>query len=104
MSRQFKPGQLRPGILYDISASYALTASYVAALENLSQDKITTGPITASVQQSQSIFLITSASLDLFKIQETGVVILATQSAELTGSAPVGGMYFTSSSFFVGLD
>jgi hypothetical protein len=101
MSRQFKPGQLRPGVLYDISASYALTASYVT---NLSQDKITTGFITASVQQSASIFLITSASLDIFKIQDNGVVILATQSVDLTGSAPNGGMYFTSSSFFVGLD
>jgi hypothetical protein len=82
MSRQLKPGQLR----------------------NLFQDKITTGAITASVQQSESIFLITSASLDLFKIQNSGVVVLATQSAELTGSAPNGGIYFTSSSFFVGLD
>lgn len=101
MSRQFKPGQLRPGVLYDISASYALTASYVP---NLSQDKISIGLITASVQQSASIFLITSSSLDVFKIQDNGVVIFATQSSELIGTAPIGGMYFTSSSFYVGLD
>ena len=99
--RQFKPGQLQTGAIYPISASYALTASYVT---NLSQDKITTGFITASVQQSASIFLITSASLDIFKIQDNGVVIFATQSVNLTGSAPNGGMYFTSSSFFVALD
>ena len=31
-------------------------------------------------------------------------VILSTQSTELQGFAPAGGIYFTSSSFFVGLD
>jgi hypothetical protein len=29
---------------------------------------------------------------------------VATQSVELTSSAPNGGIYFTSGSFFVGLD
>lgn len=94
--RQFKPGQLQPGLLYDITASYALNSSV--------QNKIVSGEITASVQETSSIFLITSASLDLFKIQNNGVVILSTQSAELSNPAPAGGMYFTSSSFFVGLE
>lgn len=58
---------------------------------------------------------ITSANNDIFIIKnivgnsiltvsQSGVVILATQSAELIGPAPVGGIYFTSSSFFVGLE
>jgi hypothetical protein len=57
---------------------------------------------------------ITSANNDIFIIKninnqavltvsQSGVVILATQSVELTGFAPNGGMYFTSGSFFVGL-
>ena len=29
MARQFKPGQLQTGSLFNISSSYALTASYV---------------------------------------------------------------------------
>ncbi len=101
--RQFKPGQLQPDLLYDISASFALTASYVEGL-NVSTDKITLGTVTGSVQTGSSAFLITSSSLDLFKVQNNGVVILATQSIELSNPAPYGGMYFTSSSFFVGLD
>jgi hypothetical protein len=32
------------------------------------------------------------------------VMGIATQSAELTGFAPNGGIYFTSASFWVGLD
>ena len=41
---------------------------------------------------------------DLLTITQSGVLVLSTQSAELTGSAPVGGIYFTSGSFFVGLE
>ena len=104
MSRQLKPGQLRTGSLYDITASFAVTASYVAGMSNLIQDRIATGNITASVQTSSSVFLITSASLDLFKIQNSGVVIFATQSTELSNPAPNGGIYFTSASMFIGLD
>jgi hypothetical protein len=37
-------------------------------------------------------------------VSQSGVVIVATQSVELTSSAPNGGIYFTSESFFVGLD
>lgn len=98
MARQFKPGQLRPGVLYDITASYALAAPGGVV------DKIVSGPITASVQQTDNIFLITSASMDLFAVSSSGVAVFATQSAELTNPAPNGGIYFTSSSFFVGLD
>ena len=58
---------------------------------------------------------ITSANNDIFIIKnwnnqpiltvsQSGVVVFATQSIELTGFAPNGGIYFTSSSFFVGLD
>lgn len=103
MSRQLKPGQLRTGVLYDITSSFALTASYVEGL-NVSADKIVSGYVTASVQSGINAFLITSASLDLFKVQNNGVIVLATQSMELSNPAPYGGIYFTSSSLFVGLD
>lgn len=103
MARQFKPGQLRPGLLYDITSSYAVTASYVDG-ESIQTNRIIFGSITGSVQSGINAFLITSASLDLFKVQNNGVIVLATQSIELSNPAPNGGMYFTSSSFFVGLD
>ena len=98
MSRQFKPSQLKPG-LYDITASYATTASYAPP-----SYLIITGSVFAQVNTTNNIFLIRSGSKDILTITQSGVVILATQSAQLTGSAPVGGMYFTSGSFFVGLE
>jgi len=65
--------------------------------------QIITGSISAEVN-TDTLFLVKSASIDLFKIQSDRVIVVATQSAELSNSAPNGGIYFTSGSFFVGLD
>lgn len=94
---------------------------------------IATGSVTASVDITGDIFIIKSGSYKpltisstgmvsisgsadtLFLIKNTnnqpvltvsqsGVIVFATQSAELSSPAPYGGIYFTSSSFFVGLD
>lgn len=88
--------------------------------------RIVSGQVTASVEND--IFLITSASIELFKVTSTettlqsdvfliknisniptfkvseSIVYFATQSTELTGSTVAGGMYFTSTSFYVGLE
>lgn len=94
---------------------------------------IASGSVTASVNISSATFLITSASRNIFSIDNTGgvtisgsaqtmflvknslnnnilsvsqsgVVIIATQSLDPAGTAPNGALYFTSASFFVGLD
>ena len=61
---------------------------------------------SVSIQSSvNDIFLIKNlAGATLMKVSQSGVVVFATQSAAPTGTAPNGGIYFTSSSFFVGLD
>jgi len=95
--------------------------------------RIALGNVTASVATGSNIFLINSGSFEFFTINnqgsttisssapdiflirnsnntpvltvsQSGVIILSTQSVELTGYAPNGGIYFTSSSLFVGLD
>jgi hypothetical protein len=96
MARQIRSGQLSPGSLYNITASYAATASSATSFQN--QD------VVINVQPGTASFLLTSASIQLLQVTNTGVLILPTQSAELTGTAPIGAMYFTSSSFFVGLE
>ena len=108
MSRQFKPGQLQTGSLFNISSSYALTASF--ALNGgggntfpFSGSAVITGSLEIKSDAS-NIFLIKNFSNQtILTVSQSGVVVLATQSAELTGFAPNGGMYFTSGSFFVGL-
>jgi hypothetical protein len=108
MGRQFKPGQLQTGSLYNISSSYAVTASY--ALNStaggtfpFSGSAVITGSLEIK-SDINSIFIIKNFNnQSVLTVSQSGVVILATQSAELTGPAPYGGIYFTSESFFVGL-
>ena len=112
-----KPEQLRSGFfeitgsLFGTSsyANYALTASY--ALNGGSGSggggtpfRIATGSVSASVDVGSIIFLITNNNVPILTVSQRGVVIFATQSVNPTGNAPVGGIYFTSSSLFVGLD
>jgi hypothetical protein len=107
-----KPEQLRSGFfeitgsLFGTSsyADYALTASYALNGGGGTPFRISTGSISASVNIGSTIFLIKSASKDILSIDNTGIITLATQSTTLTTPAPNGGIYFTSTSFFVGLD
>jgi hypothetical protein len=135
MSRRFNIKQLPTG-------SYSITGSFTGSftgdgsgLTGIGTDatRISFASVTASVEDAQDIFLISSASIELFKISssgavtiqnnapdvfliknlsdnniltvsQSGVITVATSSTELTGAAPNGGIYFTSTSFFVGLD
>jgi hypothetical protein len=114
-----------------ITGSLFGTASY--ALRTPNPNFIFVNNITASVNLGPNSFLITSESINLFSISnqgtttiygassdifliknqignnlltvsQSGVLVLSTQSAELSGPAPVGGIYFTSNSLYVGLE
>jgi hypothetical protein len=110
-----KPEQLRSGF-YEITgslfgtasyANFALTASYAmngGGGGDGDPFRISTGSISASVDVGPNIFIITNNNQPVLTVSQSGVVILSTQSQELTGTAPNGGIYFTSASFFVGLD
>tara|TARA_R110000823_G_scaffold7348_1_gene26896 strand:- start:431 stop:847 length:417 start_codon:yes stop_codon:yes gene_type:complete len=135
MARQIRPGQIQTGSLYNISSSFAVTASH--ALNSTSPFPfIGDAKITGSLDINGTggdIFLIKSSSVEVLTVKESGavtitndaptmflirdtsfapilavsesgVVIFATQSQELTTTAPIGAIYFTSSSLFVGLD
>ena len=108
MGRQLNPGQLQTGSLFNISSSYALTASF--ALNSggntfpFSGSAVITGSLEI-ISNVNNIFLIKNFSNQpVLTVSQSGVIVIATQSVDLTGSAPNGGMYFTSGSFFVGLD
>ena len=121
-------------ILQAVSASFASTASYAlnAGGSGLGY-AIVSGSVTASVDVGADIFLIKSASSTFFTINsqgattisssaqniftikgannhqklavsQSGILVLATHSMDPTGFAPVGAIYLTSSSLWVGLD
>ena len=108
-----KPEQLRSGF-YEITGSlfgtssyadFALTASYALNAGGTGIPfRIATGSISASVDVGQNIFIITKNNIPVLTVSQSGVVIFSTQSQELVGPAPNGAIYFTSSSFYIGLD
>ena len=61
---------------------------------------------TTSVKSTAAdIFLIKNQNnVNVLTVSQSGVIVVATQSIELSNPAPNGGIYFTSNSFFVGLD
>ena len=58
------------------SASYALTASYVASVANLSTFQIATGSVTASVNVNSGSFTVASGSTAFFFITSSGEVLI----------------------------
>jgi hypothetical protein len=109
MGRQFKPGQLQTGSLFNISSSYALTASFAlngggGNVFPFSGSAVITGSLEI-ISNVNNIFLIKNFSNQpILTVSQSGIIVLATQSAQLTSPAPNGAIYFTSGSFFVGLD
>jgi len=91
------------------SASYALTASF--ALNGgggnsfpFSGSAVITGSLLIK-SDVNDIFLIKNFNNQpILTVSQSGVIVLATQSAALTNPAPVGGIYFTSGTFYVGLE
>jgi hypothetical protein len=106
MSRQLRPGQLRTGSLYDITSSFSLTASYASNANTFpfSGSAVITGSLTIKSDVSNIFIIKNFEDQPILTVSQSGVITLATHSAELTSPAPVGGIYFTSASFFVGLE
>jgi hypothetical protein len=117
---------------YALFAALAATASYIdPANLNLTLFQITTGSVTASVNVNPTnLFLIKSGSTQYFNISSSGdtdlysnlfivrnfttqqpvliisqsIVQIQTQSLNPTGATNAGSIWFTSSSFYVGLE
>ena len=109
MGRQFNPGQLQTGSLFNISSSYALTASFAlngggGNIFPFSGSAVITGSLEIK-SDVNNIFLIKNFSNQtILTVSQSGIIVLTTQSSQLTSPAPNGAIYFTSESFFVGLD
>ena len=115
------------------TGSYNSTGGWTLVGSGAGSTFMATGSVTASVNVTGDIFIIKSGSYNPFTVSSTGlttisgsaanlfliknasnepiltvsqsgVVILATSSVSLTGTAPNGGIYFTANSLFVGLD
>ena len=105
--RQLRPGQLRTGSLFDITSSFAVTASYALNATPpfpYSGSAVITGSLEIKSDRNDIFIIKNFNEQNVLTVSQSGVVVLATQSIELTDPAPVGAIYFTSTSFFIGLE
>ena len=85
----------------DTTGSQNITASYALNALNAFSNLIYSGSVTASVDPTGDIFLIKSASVEMFKVNNEGVTILKTNNT--TPSAVAGGIFYSGSGdFFFG--
>lgn len=81
-----------------------LFAPIITGSLNVTGSVSITGSVGVTSAANDIFFIKNVAGNNVLTVSQSGVIIVATQSAELTNPAPNGGIYFTSSSFFVGLD
>lgn len=83
-----------------VTGSFEVTNQANTSLFLINAQGTTTVKSTAA-----NIFLIQNQnSVNVLTVSQSGVIVVATQSVELTSPAPNGGIYFTSNSLFIGLD
>jgi hypothetical protein len=83
-----------------VTGSFGVTNQAGTSLFLVNAQGATTIKSTAA-----NIFLVQNQnSVNVLTVSQSGIIVLATQSAELNEPAPNGAIYFTSNSFFVGLD
>jgi hypothetical protein len=103
----------------DGAGLYNIPPSAINGGFSLNLSQITSGSATASISPNNGFIInttttITSSAADIFLIKnaagfnmltvsQSGVIVMATQSVQLTGPAPAGGIYFTSNSMYIGL-
>jgi len=94
------------GSLFLFSGSYSGSGANLfnipaSAIVGLNLSQIATGSVTASVNTVNDIFLIRSASVEVFKVNNEGVVVLQEKIAPPIAVA--GGIFYSSSGdFFFG--
>jgi len=81
-----------------------LFAPIITGSLNITGSVFVTGSIGVTSAANDIFFIKNVAGNNILTVSQSGVVVFATQSVELTGAAPNGGIYFTSGSFFVGLE
>lgn len=94
------------GSIFLISGSFSGSGANLfnipaSAIVGLNLSQIATGSVTASVNTVSDIFLIRSASIEIFKVNNEGVVVL--QEKTVLPTVVAGGIFFSSSGdFFFG--
>jgi len=89
----------------DVKNIFIVTGSiYASASVNIIGDTTMTGSLFVTSTNDDVFVVKNQSNVSLLSVTQSGVITLSTQSIELTDPAPKGGIYFTSTNFYVGLN
>ncbi len=88
-----------------IRGNLTTTGSFFLSGSSFLRGNVTITGSLSLFSTSSNIFIIRNQSnTPVLTVSQSGILILSTQSTELTGEAPNGAIYFTADSMYIGLD
>jgi hypothetical protein len=95
---------LTSSVMYQSSSNITADVNNFFLIKNSTTSLNVSNGVQITSSAAVPLQINNATSQSLLQVSQSGVITLATQSAALTGSTIVGSIYFTSASFYVGLE
>jgi hypothetical protein len=95
---------LTSSVIYQSSSNITANISNFFLIKNTTTSLNVSNGVQVTSSAAVPLQINNATSQSLLQVSQSGVVTLATQSVALTGSTLAGSIYFTSASFYVGLE
>ena len=95
---------LTSSVMYQSSSNITADVNSFFLIKNSTTSLNVSNGVQVTSSAAVPLQINNAASQSLLQVSQSGVITLATQSVALTGSTIAGSIYFTSSSFYVGLE
>ena len=95
---------LTSSILYQSSSNITANINSFFLIKNNTTSLNVSNGVQVTSSAAVPLQINNATSQSLLQVSQSGVITLATQSIALTGSTTAGSIYFTSASFYVGLE
>ena len=95
---------LTSSVLYQSGSNLTAEVSNFFLIKNSTTSLNVSNGVQVTSSAAVPLQINNATSQSLLQVSQSGVITLATQSVALTGSTLAGSIYFTSASFYVGLE
>ena len=95
---------LTSSIIYQSGSNLTANISSFFLIKNNTTSLNVSNGVQVTSSAAVPLQINNATSQSLLQVSQSGVITLATQSVALTGSTLAGSIYFTSASFYVGLE
>lgn len=95
---------LTSSVMYQSSSNITADVNSFFLIKNNTTSLNVSNGVQVTSSAAVPLQINNATSQSLLQVSQSGVITLATQSIALTGSTSAGSIYFTSASFYVGLE